>query len=476
MRRVGHRAAELLEGDLLAGHRLDHVGTGDEHVRGLLHHEREVGDRGGVDGAAGARPHDHGDLRDHAARADVAFEDEAVAGERRGALLDPRPAGVVDLHEGRAGGDRQVHHLADLLRVDLSHGAAEDREVLRRHEDLPSPDGPVARDDAVAGRALAVHPEVVRTMDGERVRLHEGALVHQELDPFSRGELPALVLLGGGVPASRRESCLPALPQLVDPFLDGGRLRGLDVFVRGRHGRSLVVAARRAGRARRGSAVLREASRRLSTCRARHHPDRHDRVRASAEGARGELPGWARVLVVSGGPEVPVVLVQAPVLPRGLRRLGRVEAALASGDADRPLLSAGDRTEPLHRANDQPLREGSGRFVVPAMEVARARGVMRERGRRSEEHARDDREDRDRGSGSHQRNKSVVNVRNRRWEGPARRLSWTVAGASPRVYTTTRRLARRRASRRRPPDPGIPRRRASGGAPRDRGRSRRRSR
>ena len=37
---VRHGAAELLERDVLARHRLDHVGAGDEHVRGVLHHER----------------------------------------------------------------------------------------------------------------------------------------------------------------------------------------------------------------------------------------------------------------------------------------------------------------------------------------------------------------------------------------------------------------------------------------------------
>ena len=148
-----HGAAELLERHVLAGHRLDDVGAGDEHVRGLLHHEHEVGDGGGVDGAAGARPHDHADLRDHAGRAHVALEDVAVAGERRRALLDPRAAGVVDRDERRARAIGEVHHLADLLRHDLAHGPAEHREVLASDEDLAAVDRAVAGDDAVARRA-----------------------------------------------------------------------------------------------------------------------------------------------------------------------------------------------------------------------------------------------------------------------------------------------------------------------------------
>ena len=108
---VRHRAAELLEADLLAGDRLDHVGARDEHVRGLLDHEDEVGDRGRVDRAAGARAHDQADLRDHARALDVAHEHVAVGAERDDALLDARAAGVVDADHRAADLRRQVHDL-----------------------------------------------------------------------------------------------------------------------------------------------------------------------------------------------------------------------------------------------------------------------------------------------------------------------------------------------------------------------------
>ncbi len=65
---VRSRAAERFLGDILVGHGLDHVRSGDEHVAGVLHHEDEVGEGGGINRTAGARAHDGGDLRDHAAR------------------------------------------------------------------------------------------------------------------------------------------------------------------------------------------------------------------------------------------------------------------------------------------------------------------------------------------------------------------------------------------------------------------------
>ena len=85
---VGHGPAQLLEGHVLAGHRLHHVRAGDEHVGGLLDHQHEVGDGRGVDGAAGRGAHDQRQLGDHPGGLDVAPEDLGVA--RQG---DARPPG-----------------------------------------------------------------------------------------------------------------------------------------------------------------------------------------------------------------------------------------------------------------------------------------------------------------------------------------------------------------------------------------------
>ena len=72
--------------------------------------------------------------------------------------------------------------------------AAEHREVLAEDEDEAAVDHPVAGDDAVAGRAVLVHPEVVVAMLDEHVPLFEGVGVEQQLDAFARGQLALLVL------------------------------------------------------------------------------------------------------------------------------------------------------------------------------------------------------------------------------------------------------------------------------------------
>ena len=192
---VGGRAAELLLGDLLVGDRPDHLGAGDEHVRRAIDHQDEVGDRGRVHRAAGARPHDRRQLRHDAAGQHVAQEDVGVAGERLDALLDPRAARVVEPDHRAADLGREVHHLADLLGVGAGQRAAEHGEVLGEHADRPAVDRAVAGDHAVAEDLLLGHAEVGAAVGDELVELDEAAVVDQRGDPLARGQLAGLVLL-----------------------------------------------------------------------------------------------------------------------------------------------------------------------------------------------------------------------------------------------------------------------------------------
>ena len=186
---VRHRAAEVFLGDVFVRDGLDHVGTGDEHVARLLHHDDEVGDRRRVDGAAGARAHDRGDLRHHAGGQRVAQEDVGVAAERDDAFLDARAAGIVQADDRRAVAHRHVHDLADLRGVGFGERAAEDGEVLREGVDDAAVDAAVAADDAVAGDDLLLHPEVVAAMRDQLVDFFERAGIEQPRHALARGQL-----------------------------------------------------------------------------------------------------------------------------------------------------------------------------------------------------------------------------------------------------------------------------------------------
>ncbi len=232
-------AAELLHGDVLAGDGLDHVGTGDEHVGGAVDHDREVGDRGGVDVPAGAGAHDQADLRDHAAGVDVALEDLAVEAEGDHALLDAGSGALVDADDRTAGLDGEVHHLGDLLAVDLAQRAAEDGEVLGEHAGLAAVDGAEPGDHAVAVGAVLLQPERGGAVPGELVELDERAVVEEVLDALARGPLALGVLLLDRLGRA-------GVHRLVDTTIEIGQLSGrrVDVDVLGDLGAARVLVAR----------------------------------------------------------------------------------------------------------------------------------------------------------------------------------------------------------------------------------------
>lgn len=125
----------------------------------------------------------------------IAPEDLREQAERGHALLDPGPAAVVDPDDRAPVLQREVHHLDDLLAVDLAQRPAEDREVLRVDTDRPSVDGAVARDDTIAVGAVLLDPEVGRPVPRELVQLDERALVQQQIDALTRRQLPLRMLL-----------------------------------------------------------------------------------------------------------------------------------------------------------------------------------------------------------------------------------------------------------------------------------------
>ena len=218
---VRARAAEVLERDLLAGHRLHHVRAGDEHLRGLVDHHHEVGQRGRVHVAARVRPHNQRDLRDHPGGVRVAPEDLAVEAQRHDAFLDPRAAALVDADDRPAGLDRQVHHLDDLLAVHLAERPAEHRHVLAEHRDRPAVDGAVPGHHAVAVGPVVLLPEVRRPVPRVLVQLDERTGIEQQVDPLARGHLPLGMLL---VHRARRTGVhrLVIAPVEVSEFAGGG--------------------------------------------------------------------------------------------------------------------------------------------------------------------------------------------------------------------------------------------------------------
>ena len=108
--------------------------------------------------------------------------------------MDARTARVVQADHGGADLHRLVHDLANLLGMGFGQRTAEHGEILAEHEHQTAVDHAVAGHDAVAGDLGVLHAEVGTAVLDKHVPFFEGAVVQQQLDALTRGELALLVL------------------------------------------------------------------------------------------------------------------------------------------------------------------------------------------------------------------------------------------------------------------------------------------
>ncbi len=175
-------------------HRFHHIRPGDEHVGCIAHHENEIGHRGRIHIAARARPHDDGNLRDHARCQHIAFEHFAVTGQRSHAFLNARATRIEQTDDGRGILHRHVLHLADFLGVRFRQRAAKHGEIFGKDIDHAAIDRAPASDDAIAGNAVFVCAEIGVAVFDEHVEFFERAGIEQQLDTFTRCQLALGVL------------------------------------------------------------------------------------------------------------------------------------------------------------------------------------------------------------------------------------------------------------------------------------------
>src|SRR5262249_27714568 len=149
-----------------------------------------------------ARTEDGRDLGHDTGGARVSQKDLRVAGERDDALLDSRASRVVQADDRSAVLDREIHDLADLVRVGLGERPAEDREILGEDVDRPTLDRTGAAHDAVAGNLDLFHAEVPAAVLDERIELEEAPRIEQQGDALACRQLALAVLALGALGAA----------------------------------------------------------------------------------------------------------------------------------------------------------------------------------------------------------------------------------------------------------------------------------
>ncbi len=215
---VNRCAAEILLAYILSCYSLDHRGACEEHVGETLCHDGEVGQGRAVDGAAGTRPHNGGNLGNHSRRHDVALENLRVAGKGVDTLLDTGTAGVVETDHGSPHLHRHVHNLADLLRHSLGKGASEYCEVLCEHVYQTAFDCTETGHHTVTEDMLLVLAEVCAAVCHKHVELLETTLVEQHRYALAGGVFASLVLFLDGFLATSETALGTLLDQLADFF------------------------------------------------------------------------------------------------------------------------------------------------------------------------------------------------------------------------------------------------------------------
>ncbi len=109
------RASEFFKSNIFAGHGFNNVGSGNEHVGGLIHHHNKVSDRRGIHGASGARTHDQGNLGDHPRGHYVSRENFTVKSKCHNAFLDACTTRVIQTDHGTSGFERKIHYFDDFF-------------------------------------------------------------------------------------------------------------------------------------------------------------------------------------------------------------------------------------------------------------------------------------------------------------------------------------------------------------------------
>ena len=238
-------AAQLFGRHVFLRHRLHNIGTGDEHVGRVLHHEDEVCHGGRIDVAARARAHDHGNLRHHAGRQHVALEHFAITGERGDAFLDARAARIQQADHRRTVLHRHVLDLADLLGMGFGERAAEHGEILRINVSHAAIDRAPTGDDAIAGDDVLVRAEIGVAVLHEHVELLEGIRIEQQLDALAGGELALGMLRLDALFAAPGAGAVTAFFEFSEDVFHGMALAGK------RQIGLQIVGLRRAGQAKR---------------------------------------------------------------------------------------------------------------------------------------------------------------------------------------------------------------------------------
>ena len=208
--------AEVLRVNILACNGFYHLRTCKEHITCAFGHQNEVGKSRGVNGTAGARTKDHGDLRNDPRSKDVTLKDLTISGERGDTLLNTSAATVVHANDRSTVLHSHIHNLTDLLCHCLGERTTVDREVLGIDINKTTVDSSGTGYDTITEELLLLHAEVVTTVKLEHVVFLERILVYKHFDALTGCVLAAGMLLVDSLLSTTKTGLLTLGYKLLD--------------------------------------------------------------------------------------------------------------------------------------------------------------------------------------------------------------------------------------------------------------------
>ena len=201
-RGVHARAAQIFLRHILARHCLDYLRPGEEHIRGILHHQDEIGQCRGIYRSACTRTENAGNLRNHTGCLDVTLEDIGITAQSVDTFLDTCAARIIDTDTRRTHFHGLIHHLTDFLGHGLRQRASVHREVLGKYINQTPVDSAASGHYPVSQILFLLHAEVGATMKLEHVHFLETAFIQQHVDTLASRIFTSRMLFFYGLLAS----------------------------------------------------------------------------------------------------------------------------------------------------------------------------------------------------------------------------------------------------------------------------------
>ncbi len=213
--RMNGGTTEVFLAYIFAGNGLHNLRAGEEHVAYAFGHNGEVGQGRGIDGTAGTRAEDCGNLGDYTRCEDVALENLGITCQGVYTFLDTCTPRVVKTDDRRAHLHGHIHDFAYLECHGFGKRAAEFGEILGEHINQTAVDCAVAGYNAVAKVGFLFHAEVVATVGHEHIDFLKRPFVEQLGDTLTGCVLATFVLFFDGLFATTDAGFLTQCDKLL---------------------------------------------------------------------------------------------------------------------------------------------------------------------------------------------------------------------------------------------------------------------